>query len=472
MPRIVINPIDIIGGVTDVITEICMWFLPEVCNPLNPGTPVTPLVPQDDGTEKPKDPQTPKPPPPPNINTNPTPVIKLPPQPKPIYTVPLPTPTGIPMPLPPVRRLPTVVDTGQTSHTFTSSVSQSIANRKYGCLLYTPLVSAPYKVYQCDITPLIENFGDKQETAIKRAVAWLIHKIGKPIDELINNPKIAPFIDLLGIDTSIEQFLVDKFCDLAFAGLVLVTRGGVSSVAAREYFMVGCKAISDIALSYLVRNQTTLGGYPLIFNTYLNFEVIQCPPLVGSPPQNTLPRELELDDCPEWEPPPVLLPDPSAFKNKGYYLILFWVLESNPSYTVYNTQTQIPSPKQEIINVIDEEGVIDQDLCSTIWDTYFEPLTRVIGYQYSRLYCQEFKEPILSGNFENKEDAEQYFANALAATNLTLRERAPIVHSTATQEEYLKELSHSGERLILRKVNLVYKAPWVDSAKTLVSFKK
>ena len=77
----------------------------------------------------------------------------------------------------------------------------------------------------------------------------------------------------------------------------------------------------------------------------------------------------------------------------------------------------------------------------------------------------------MQGNFTSKEDAIQCFDSIVEFTTLEKRELAPYVHSSATEEEYLKKLSHVGEKMILRKVNIIDKKAYEDKASVLISYK-
>lgn len=394
---------------------------------------------------------------------------KAPPLPSNPYTNPLPSPNNVPFPTPPERKLPQNVDLKQKEHQVTSSVNETLNSRKYGCLLYVPVITTPYTVYNCDYSSIETTIQEDQPEALKRLFAWLMYKGDRTVEELRSIPLMDSLLNVIGITTSIEDLLVDKVCDLAYIGINYFTRGAGSSVIGKTAIIYGCQALLKLALSYTERNRAGVGSLTLITNAYTSITVVECPPGITPEIDNTLTDGMLPATPVNWEPDTVLLPDTAAFTNIGKFLILYWVLDKDPNYATYYTTWQIPMPIEELYDVFDGEGKLDGNKCKANWSTYFAPLHRTQGYQASRLYSVERKQPIAKGHFTDKGDAEQCFGNIERLTQLTVREKAPIVHSAATEEEYLKVLSHVGERMVLRKVNVVDKTPNEDSGKVLVS---
>lgn len=443
----------------------------ELMNP-KPTDNITVYLPEN----KPKDPKTERPTLPPVSNpptvTRPTP--KAPPAPRNPYDDPLPSPVGTPFPKLPPRTLPDNVDLDQTQQRVTSQVKETLANRRYGCLLYSPIFNGTFSVNGCDFTNEINTMKTDQLDAIKRFFSWVIRDGNQTVTELRQSPDLSALLDLVGLgadDTAIEDFLIDKSCDLALIGFNFVTRG-ITGVKGSTAFLYGCEILAKLALMYTEANRESLGSFPIIVNAYTDVQFVTCPGGVQLPtPDNQLPDDLVLGNDGCWEPDTVLLPDTAAFTNKGHYLVLYWVLASNPSYQAYYTTWQIPSPIDDLVNVLDDQGNLKLSLCEANWENYFAGIHRTQGYQSSRIYVEERKQPLAKGHFTSKEDATKCLNDVAALSSLTVRDRAPIVHSTATEDEYLKSLSHVGEKMILRKVNVIKKLPNEDNATLLVSYK-
>ena len=341
----------------------------------------------------------------------------------------------------------------------------------YGCLLYSPIEVEPFNVCVYNYDNFFNDLNTAQEDGLKSLIAWLIYEGNHKIEDLRKNPVIDSFLTGLGITEDLSSFLVDKTCQLAFVGLTLLLKGKTGGIVGNEIFMYGCESILKIALHYTERNHNTVANFPIVVNSYININVEYCEPNISLNSGNQLPSFLSDCNDNEWEAPPVLMPDSAAFTNKGKYLILFWVMESNPRYSIYTTQTQLYSPIPEIWDVVDSDGNIIHNKADTVWDNYFKDIQRTIGYQFAKYYCNEFREPIMKGNFKDKEDANQFFESAMRLTTLTPRDKAPITYSASTKDEYLKELSREGEKLVLKKVNVVEKKPWLDSAEVLITYK-
>lgn len=400
---------------------------------------------------------------------NPTPVA--PPLPKNPFTKPLPSPEGKPIPEPPERELPKDVDLKQKEHKITSYVVESLAYRKYGCLLYTPVVTTPLKIYGCDFTTIEEDIDTDQPEALKRWIAWLISKGNRTLEELRENPAMDAWLNSIGIGETIEDLLIDKACDLALVGINFFTKGAGTSIIGKSAILYGCKAILQLSMMYAERNYKTIGKLHTITDAYLNIEVIDCPETPSPEYPNTIPEALLPGDVQCWEPDTVLLPDSAAFMNSGKYAILFWVLADDPNYRTYYTTWQIPDPIPALYDFIAEDGTIPPGGGSTNWDTYFKDVNRTQGHQFSRLYSEERKHPVAAGHFLDKDDAIQCFDKIIAMTSLTKRSKAPYVHSSAVADEYLKELSHVGKKMVLRKVNIIDKKAFNDSGVKLITYK-
>lgn len=422
---------------------------------------------------KPPDASPSLPTPPPTVSpprTNPTPIA--PPPPKNPYERPLPDPTGKPFPTIPTRKLPVNVDLKQKAHRITSQVSQSLAYRRYGCMLFSPVLTIPYTVYDCIPADTIEDIGIEQPNALLRLIGWLLDSGNKTLDELRANPLMDTLLNSLGVGDSIEDLLVDKVCDLALVGINFFSKGVGTSIIGRTTILYGCRAILQLALSYLERNQAGVGNLGIITNAYTSIVVVDCPNTIDPGIDGGYPDGIGFGCTPaEIEPTTVLLPDSGAFMNRGKYAILFWVLASDPRYSTYYTTWQIPDPVPALWDYVGEDGTIPPGAGQGLWGSYFAGIDRTQGYQFSRLYAQGRKFPIAEGQFSSKEDAEQCFDKILNFTTWNIREKAPFVHSSATEEEYLKVLSHPGARMILRKVNIVGKEDYKDSGTILVSYK-
>lgn len=439
----------IIKAIVDVLTSAT-----PVADGTLPPTPVTPPTPTKPPVSPPK-----------NKPTTPT----LPPPPSKPYVY-KPDPKGKPFPTPPKRKLPKEVDLKQKEHKVTSSVSQTLATRVYGCLMYEPVTINTYTYCEYAPSNYWDGISDSQDNAFKSFVGWVLKESDLALDSLEQYPLLKILLDFLGLGEGSAEFLKNKLCELALAGVSIYVKGANNNTVVRNVFLYGCEAITDLALHYLERNQAVINSYPLILDTYINFELRSC---TGSPDKaepNALPDELTFNDATEWEPTTVLMPDPSAFTAKGNILVLFWVLESDPTYKTYYTTTQVNNPISALVDVLDSEGKV-KDSCKANWDKYFKPLQRTQGYQHSRTYCNELKSPFADGFFDSKEDALQYFDKLYELTNYTVRDKAPTIHSSAEKDEYLKELSHVGQKLILKKVNVVKKDAWKDSAEVLISYK-
>lgn len=154
--------------------------------------------------------------------------------------------------------------------------------------------------------------------------------------------------------------------------------------------------------------------------------------------------ELEVNDC------TVLLPDQAVYYTAGSFLVFTWVLEENPNSAIYQTQTQLRNPL-----------AIFESPDDSLWNTYFSNIYVIRGTQWGTYWSEDSnKVPLIQGWFLDKNEASRFFAQMNQ-----LSQSIPLSSGNPRFSDVVNsamDISHTGKKLILKRVCFAQKNPLTD----------
>jgi hypothetical protein len=306
------------------------------------------------------------------------------------------------------------------------------------------------------------------------------------------NPQLMGFGELIGQDLiNLEDVLIDKACQLAYVGVTLTTRGAFNKLISQELFVWGCQGLTALMMQWANRNHQTITNFPLVFDTYKTIEIYPCEP----PDYTTSVGGNQLIDYPDTiEHTNLVIPDPGDFEfTEGKFMQIWWALEGEPANR-YVGCTQLHHPIEELWNCLDSEGNPDPSQVGNLsgnWATYFANLTRKMGYVQGKLFAVGRITPIAKGWFIDEDNAKEYFQKIAGLTTLQMREHNNPLFTkyadeilfddpsttppTTTGEvpkpaNLKKEIKNAGKTLIVRKVVIGERLPYLYEPRVLVTY--
>lgn len=154
---------------------------------------------------------------------------------------------SIPRPdVPRPNNLRTAAPVTRFNQTVATSLAESIAERKFGCLLHEPIRKDPVKIKECTVEELPQ---EEQDDILLNFALWLTKNVG---DALLNT-------------------ILPRACDLSIVAKTVFSGGGAGTI----FTFVSCKILKYYILNEIASNLTALS--------------------IGV--QSTVPTEIEYEDC-------------------------------------------------------------------------------------------------------------------------------------------------------------------------------
>jgi hypothetical protein len=146
----------------------------------------------------------------------------------------------------------------------------------------------------------------------------------------------------------------------------------------------------------------------------------------------------------------------NGITNQGNYLIVNWVLESNPKQSVYNnSHFQVRNPVETLITN-------DLDILKENWDRHFRNLYKILGPCHVKFYtASDTKFARHRGYFLDHIEAERFFKYIYDKNNSThfckdgIRSANNPKYADIKNQTYVPK--HSGEKLIAKKITIIKK---------------
>ena len=204
-----------------------------------------------------------------------------------------------------------VPPTTRFSQSSAVTLSESIQQRKFGCLLHEPIRKDPIKIKQCEVEELTE---EEQNNILFTFALWITRSVG---DALLN--RILP-----------------KACDLSVVAKTVFSGGGTGTILT----FIGCRLLKYYIFNEIASNVTTSSiGVQSTIPTAIEFE--DCPPVAVDNSGNEFELcQPEVDSC--------FVPIRNLRSNlpggEGYKTQLQIIFSDSPNKLNDLRQISIPSP--------------------------------------------------------------------------------------------------------------------------------